>query len=275
MPEQDDKEQDKLTEQQIAIAMAAINKQYKRGTIFLLGSDEAEEWPSISTGALTLDKAIGIGGLPLGRIVEIFGPESCLAGDTELNVYKKKKNGTYSKIKNVTIEKLYKMWNDKTTDNNYYVESVDEYGVLVYNKILMVHETGEQECFDIGTEYGQHIQATKNHKLKSNGKWVRVESLSPWDRICVPSQKTSFKNYPHVGYSTVMPHTYPNGCIKDEYYEEFDAKNDVSVVLETRLAYEAAHMNNMSVFDLLFEDRCRRFHGSQIFGPNRLCYSYG
>jgi len=75
-------EEDELTEKQIAIAMAAINKQYKRGTIFLLGSDDIEEWPSISTGAPTLDKAIGIGGLPLGRIVEIFGPES--SGKTTL-----------------------------------------------------------------------------------------------------------------------------------------------------------------------------------------------
>jgi len=74
--------EDHLTDKQIAIAMAAINKQYKRGTIFLLGSDDIEEWPSISTGAPTLDKAIGIGGLPLGRIVEIFGPES--SGKTTL-----------------------------------------------------------------------------------------------------------------------------------------------------------------------------------------------
>jgi len=60
MVEENGKDQEKLTEQQIAIAMAAINKQYKRGTIFLLGSDDAEEWPSISTGAPTLDKAIGM-----------------------------------------------------------------------------------------------------------------------------------------------------------------------------------------------------------------------
>jgi recombination protein RecA len=67
---------------QLDIVMAAIDKQYGSGTIFRMDSDEALEWPAISTGALTLDKALGIKGLPEGRITEIFGTES--AGKTTL-----------------------------------------------------------------------------------------------------------------------------------------------------------------------------------------------
>jgi len=67
---------------QLEIAMAALNKLHGVGTIFSFDDDEVYEWPAIPTGALTLDKALGIGGLPEGRIVEIYGPES--SGKTTL-----------------------------------------------------------------------------------------------------------------------------------------------------------------------------------------------
>jgi recombination protein RecA len=70
-----------VTSKQLDIAMASIDKQYGSGTIFRMTGDPVT-WPSISTGALTLDNALGIGGLPEGRITEIFGPES--AGKTTL-----------------------------------------------------------------------------------------------------------------------------------------------------------------------------------------------
>jgi len=60
----------------LEIAMAQIQKQYGAGSVMRLGSDSVRPWESISTGALTLDRALGIGGLPRGRVVEIFGPES-------------------------------------------------------------------------------------------------------------------------------------------------------------------------------------------------------
>lgn len=71
-----------ITSKQLDIAMAVIDKQYGKGTIFRFDSEEIYTWPAVSTGAATLDKALGIGGLPLGRIVEIYGPES--AGKTTL-----------------------------------------------------------------------------------------------------------------------------------------------------------------------------------------------
>jgi len=75
-------ENETITPQEIDIAMAAIDRQYGKGTIFLLESDDVVDWPAVSTGATTLDRALGIGGLPLGRMVEIFGPES--SGKTTL-----------------------------------------------------------------------------------------------------------------------------------------------------------------------------------------------
>lgn len=68
---------DKDISKELEIAMAAIDKSYGKGTIFRLDSDEIREWPSISTGAPTLDLKLGIGGIPMGRLTEVYGPESC------------------------------------------------------------------------------------------------------------------------------------------------------------------------------------------------------
>lgn len=58
------------------IAIAQLDRQFGPGTVIKLGNSKAQTWPSISTGVPTLDRILGIGGLPRGRIVEIYGPES-------------------------------------------------------------------------------------------------------------------------------------------------------------------------------------------------------
>lgn len=60
----------------LELALAQLDRQFGSGTVMRLGSKNVEKWPAISTGALTLDIILGIGGLPRGRIVEIYGPES-------------------------------------------------------------------------------------------------------------------------------------------------------------------------------------------------------
>ncbi len=63
-------------------AILAIEKQFGRGSIMKLGSSERQAVDSIPTGSIALDLAIGVGGVPRGRITEIFGPES--SGKTTL-----------------------------------------------------------------------------------------------------------------------------------------------------------------------------------------------
>ncbi|MFW5705493.1 MAG: recombinase RecA, partial [Bacteroidota bacterium] len=62
-----------------------IEKHYGKGTIMKLGDSPVENIPSISTGSIGLDAALGINGLPKGRIVEIYGPES--SGKTTLAIH--------------------------------------------------------------------------------------------------------------------------------------------------------------------------------------------
>jgi recombination protein RecA len=69
----------------IEVALLQIEKQFGKGSIMRLGDKEAIEVPTISTGALSIDAALGIGGVPRGRVVEIFGPES--SGKTTLALH--------------------------------------------------------------------------------------------------------------------------------------------------------------------------------------------
>ena len=66
-------------------AMSQIEKQFGKGSVMKLGDFKSLEIESISTGALTLDIALGIGGIPKGRIIEIYGPES--SGKTTLALH--------------------------------------------------------------------------------------------------------------------------------------------------------------------------------------------
>lgn len=66
-------------------AMSQIEKQFGKGSVMKLGDFKSMEIEAISTGALNLDIALGIGGIPRGRIIEIYGPES--SGKTTLALH--------------------------------------------------------------------------------------------------------------------------------------------------------------------------------------------
>lgn len=67
---------DDTDRKKIELAIAELDRQFGSGSVMRLGTQDIERWPAISTGALAIDMALGIGGLPRGRIVEIFGHES-------------------------------------------------------------------------------------------------------------------------------------------------------------------------------------------------------
>ena len=68
----------------LEMALGQIDRQFGKGSVMRLGEQSALEIDTISTGSLSLDTALGIGGLPKGRIVEIYGPES--SGKTTLTL---------------------------------------------------------------------------------------------------------------------------------------------------------------------------------------------
>lgn len=112
-------------------ALTQIDRQFGKGTVMRLGDKEIVAIPSISTGSLGLDVALGIGGLPKGRIVEIYGPES--SGKTTLTLQviaeAQKKGGTCAFI-----------------DAEHALDPVyaEKLGVNVEDLIVSQPDTGEQ-----------------------------------------------------------------------------------------------------------------------------------
>ena len=77
----ENKDREKAVEQ----AISQIERQFGRGSIMKMGEDRVLDVPAISTGSLALDLALGVGGVPRGRVVEIYGPES--SGKTTLALH--------------------------------------------------------------------------------------------------------------------------------------------------------------------------------------------
>jgi len=76
---------DKDRAKKIDTVFSQIEKQFGEGSLMRLGADQIKKIPAISTGALSIDLALGIGGIPRGRVVEIYGPES--SGKTTLSLH--------------------------------------------------------------------------------------------------------------------------------------------------------------------------------------------
>ncbi|MDZ7682401.1 MAG: recombinase RecA [Fodinibius sp.] len=77
----DNKDREKALE----MAIGQIEKQHGEGTIMRLGEEATQDVPSISTGSIMIDYALGIGGVPRGRVTEIYGPEA--SGKTTLGLH--------------------------------------------------------------------------------------------------------------------------------------------------------------------------------------------
>ena len=81
----DSKEHERAERQKVLdLTLSQIEKQFGKGSVMRLGQNTVFDIPVISTGSLALDMALGVGGIPRGRVVEIFGPES--SGKTTLTL---------------------------------------------------------------------------------------------------------------------------------------------------------------------------------------------
>lgn len=112
-------------------AISKIEKNYGKGSIMKLGDKAVEEVDTISTGSIALDSALGVGGFPKGRIIEIYGPES--SGKTTLAIHaiaESQKNGGLAAF--IDAEHAF--------DSNY----AKKLGVDVDNLYISQPDNGEQ-----------------------------------------------------------------------------------------------------------------------------------
>ena len=122
---------DKEKNDNLEKALAQIEKQYGKGSVMKLGDKPQQKIEAISSGSLYLDSALGIGGYPKGRIIEIYGPES--SGKTTIALHaiaEAQKKGGYAAFIDVehALDPLY----------------AEKIGVNIDDLILSQPDTGEQ-----------------------------------------------------------------------------------------------------------------------------------
>jgi recombination protein RecA len=122
---------DKNRTKALEVAITQIEKQFGKGAIMRLGSEGVVEIPAIPTGSIGLDVALGIGGFPRGRVVEIYGPESSGKTTLALNAVAQaqKAGGTAAFI---------------DAEHALDVSYADKIGVNVNDLLISQPDTGEQ-----------------------------------------------------------------------------------------------------------------------------------
>jgi len=158
----------------------------------------------IPTGSVSLDHAIGVGGYPRGRIIEIYGPESCVVGGSVVNFTVWTEDGKRINHKGGTIKRLWERFHNVAPDGDargksrrqpdnitFTAPSINEEGRILHNRIEDVFHVGTRETFRITTICGRELVATAEHKLFTGGSYVPVSGLRIGDTVYVHT-KTPF-----------------------------------------------------------------------------------
>jgi protein RecA len=173
-------------EKSLETALAQIERQFGRGAVMRLGDDARAPVEVIPTGSIALDVALGIGGLPRGRIVEIYGPESsgkCLVADTYV----------WSDRGLETIAEVFERAGMQASCTSR-VTDVSDLG------IRLVNERGSLECVAALTHNnrkpvlrlrlrsGRTISVTHNHPLRMMSErgfivWREADQIRPGDTL--------------------------------------------------------------------------------------------
>jgi recombination protein RecA len=166
------------------MALGQIEKQFGKGAIMRMGEEAKVRVASIPTGALSLDLALGIGGLPRGRVIEIYGPESSGKCQTA---------GTYvwSDHGLETVEELFARVGQPASCTSR-VTDVRDHGVRLVNEeaklelMAAVTHNNRKPVWRIELESGRHVEATANHPfrvLNERGRivWRTVKDLEEGD----------------------------------------------------------------------------------------------
>lgn len=232
-----------------------IEARYGKGSIFQMDDDSIPDFPSVSTQSYLIDDALGIGGIPVGRITEVFGLESCVSYDTFLR-YEIYKNGKKVNSKGGTIshlyERFYNMCGDKRArvkngeDVKFYVKSVNHNNCIIKNEMLDVVKTGKQLCFRVKTECGNTIRCTKEHKFLTEDGYKPLEKLKVGDVVYVHNNTTNKKNSTtYKNRKDVFAKYHPYAPIKKIKCDKCNKEYVYYRIQLSRFIFEA-HLNGMS-----------------------------
>lgn len=160
----DNKHNDKGRQQAIDLALAQIEKAHGKGAIMRLGADALTGIDVVPTGSLALDLALGVGGLPRGRIVEIYGPEGsgkCLVAGTYIWTDKGLE----------TIEEFFERCGQPASCTSRITDITDQ-GVRLVNErgeleqVTALTHNNRKPVLDIKLRSGRSVSVTHNHPLR-------------------------------------------------------------------------------------------------------------
>src|SRR5262245_46848790 len=173
-------------EKALDLALAQIDKQFGKGSVMRLGERPAIPMAVIPTGSIALDVALGIGGMPRGRIVEIYGPESsgkCLSADTYV----------WTDRGLETVAELFERCGQPVSCTSR-VTQVAEQGVRMVNEQGRLELLGAlthnnlRPVLKVTLRSGRTVTATENHPLRVVTErgfiaWRQVGELRPGDHL--------------------------------------------------------------------------------------------
>jgi len=240
-----------ITKKKFSVAMAEINKKYGEGSLIELNKEHKINTEVFPTDIASLDLILGVGGIPKGKVMEIYGPESCLSKDTFIQYNIIGDDGKRLNHKGGSIENLFKRFNNikegkagehlRTKKDIYYtVPSINKEGYVFHNKVADVVKCGIKATYLLTTKLGNKLICTNEHKIYiGNGKYVPLGALNIGDTIYSHNQ-TPFKgreNRAKYAETTVAYH--PKGIKK------VVSGNTYFRIRKSRTVYEA-NLNKMS-----------------------------
>ena len=167
-------------------ALAQIDRQFGKGSVMRLGDEVRVPMEVIPTGSIALDIALGIGGLPRGRVVEIYGPESsgkCLTADTHV----------WTDRGLETITELFARSGQPTSCTSRVTEVKDR-GIRMVNErgelepLAAVTHNNRRPVLKLRTRSGRAVTVTHNHPLRVMNErgfvvWRKAGELRPGDYL--------------------------------------------------------------------------------------------
>lgn len=162
-----------------------IHKQYGVGAI-RQGDDAPTPINVVPTGALSLDLALGIGGIPRGRITEIYGPESCLTADTRVHYTVRAAAGYWLNQTGGTLHRLYERFQrSAASGTTFTVPAMTDAGAITRVPVGNVTKNGRRAVYELRTRSGQTIRATANHPFFTGRGYTPLEHLREGDTVYV------------------------------------------------------------------------------------------
>jgi recombination protein RecA len=233
-------------------AKESVNKSLGKNTVMSLSDKPSNDVEVISTGSLGLDIALGVGGLPKGRIIEIYGPESCLDKDSFIpyEIWDKDcvkrvnhKGGSikrlYERFHNVDVGEAKQGRHLQKKDIKIFVKSVNHENCIVRNEVLDVVRTGRKECYKISTSHGDII-ATADHKFMTPQGFIKLSDLRFGDYVYIHNNTRNRGRKKYAGRPEIYVKYHPKLPVKlvDKYVYH---RGQMS-----RLTYEA-YLNKCSL----------------------------